>query len=414
MTHKPLANPVQKLCKVKSNAPYSTAHPVLSLEELEETLIYFSTSIYGKNTEEDILWDLAKNCISRLGFVDCVVYLLDEKRGVLVQKAALGPKNPKRYEILNPIEIPLGRGITGHVALTGKAEIISDTTKDSRYIVDDEARLSELCVPIKSDDRVLGLIDSEHPEKGFFKPQHLRILSAIASICSNKLQKVRAENQREEAQQLMNELKARALRAQLSPHFVFNALNAIQHFITADNKESAIRFLSLFSKLIRYHLGNYEKDVALLGKELDMLEWYLRLQQLRYEERFAYQLEKLPGLNAGRVYIPSLVLSSLMEFAVEQSMFHQAGLSRLFLTVSRNDKTVDLEVLYGPLHLGDLSEERMVNYREEFLPWDEQVRLLNRIKGYRIETDSKILPGDKASEYKVMIHLSLPVLNQDA
>ncbi len=398
---------------MKNNAHYSAGSAALSLEELEETLIYFSTSIFGKNTEEDILWDLAKNCISRLGFVDCVVYLLDEARGLLVQKAALGPKNPQRYEILDPMEIPLGQGITGHVALTGQAEIISDTSADPRYIVDDEARLSELCVPIKADGRVLGLIDSEHPEKGYFTAQHLRILTAIASICANKLQRVRAETGREEARQLMNELKARALRAQLSPHFVFNALNAIQHFITADNKEMAIRFLSLFSKLIRYHLNNYEKDVVLLGKELDMLEWYLRLQQLRYEERFGYRFERAPGLVDGQVYVPSLILASLMEFAVEQSMFHQAGMSRLFLSASLEGRCVKLDVLYGPIHLGSGPEERLVNYREEFLPWEEQVRLLNRIKGYEITTGSEILPGDNATEYKARIHLSLPILHPD-
>jgi putative methionine-R-sulfoxide reductase with GAF domain len=383
---------------------------ILSLEELEEVLIYFSTSLYGKNTEEDILWDLAKNCIARLGFADCVVYLLDENRGVLVQKAALGPKNPKRYEILNPIEIPLGQGITGHVAQTGVAEMIADTSQDPRYIVDDEVRFSELCVPIKADGQVLGLIDSEHPEKDFFTHQHLRVLSAIASICANKLQRVRAEKQREEAQQLMNDLKARALRAQLSPHFVFNALNAIQHFITSDNKESAIRFLSLFSKLIRYHLGNYEKDAVPIDKELEMLEWYLRLQELRYEERFSYTLEKNLGPNAGRVFIPSLVLSSLMEFAVEQSMFHQAGLSRLSLKARQNGEAFHLEVTYGPLYLGEYSPEKMVNYRDEFLPWDEQVRMLNRIKGYNIRTDSEILPGDKESESQVLIRLSLPII----
>jgi putative methionine-R-sulfoxide reductase with GAF domain len=383
------------------------------MEELEEVLIYFSTSMFGQNSEEDILWDLAKNCISRLGFVDCVVYLLDEERGVLVQKAALGPKNPQRYEILNPIEIPLGQGITGTVAQTGQAERIPDTTRDPRYIVDDEARLSELCVPIKADEEVLGLIDSEHPEKGYFTDQHLRVLTAIASICANKLQRVRAEKQREEAQQLMNDLKARALRAQLSPHFVFNALNAIQHFITADEKKSAIKFLSLFSKLIRYHLNNYEKDVALLEKELDMLEWYLQLQQLRYEGRFAYFFDRSGLRDTPHHYIPSLVLSSLMEFAVEQSMFHQAGLSKLNLQVEVRKQSMLLMVLYGPLHLQNVSETHMVNYRDEFLPWDEQVRLLNRLKGYRIETNSEILPGEQEGEHRVRIELILPLVNPE-
>jgi putative methionine-R-sulfoxide reductase with GAF domain len=389
----------------------SEAATPLSLEELEQILIYFSTSLYGQNSEEDILWDLARNCISRLGFVDCVIYLLDEERNVLIQTAALGPKNPKRYEILNPIEIKIGQGITGHVALTGIPERIDDTTRDPRYIVDDEARQSELCVPIIAEGKVIGLIDSEHPQKGFFTAQHLRILTAIASICSNKLLKVRAEKDREEARQLMNDLKARALRAQLSPHFVFNALNAIQHFITSDQKEKSIRFLSLFSKLIRYHLSNYEKDEALLEKDLEMLEWYLRLQQLRYEDRFSYRFERHLGPDSAHIVIPSLVLSSLMEFAVEQSMFHQAGLSKLFLTVTRQTDTVDLEVIYGPVHLEKDAASKAVNYREEFLPWDEQSHLLNRIKGYTIETGTEILPGEEPGSNRIRIQLSLPILS---
>lgn len=391
----------------------STAQPAaLSIEELEEILVYFSTSIYGNNTEEDILWDLAKNCISRLGFVDCVIYLLDESRGVLVQKAALGPKNPNRHEILHPIEIPLGKGITGSVAISGRAEIVPDTSQDPRYIVDDEVRLSELCVPIKEGERILGLIDSEHPEKNYFTGQHLRILSAIASICAHKLQRIRAEKQKEEAQQLMNELKARALRAQLSPHFVFNALNAIQHFITADNKTAAIRFLSLFSKLIRYHLSHYEKDVVSLEEELEMIEWYLRLQELRYEERFVYQLHKALGPNSSSIHIPSMVLSSIMEFAVEESVFHQKGLTRVVLSVKRKGDIIDLDLLYGPVNPQKATQERAVNYRKEFLPWDEQVRLLNRIKGYEIETSTKLMPGDNDADKKVALHLSLPILHQ--
>lgn len=383
----------------------------LSLEELEQILIYFSTSLYGQNSEQDILWDLAKNCIARLGFVDCVIYLLDEERNILIQAAALGPKNPKRYEILNPIEIKVGEGITGHVALTGEPELIHDTSLDQRYIVDDESRHSELCVPIMASGKVIGLIDSEHPEKGFFTTQHLRVLTAIASICANKLMKVRAQKAQEEARHLMNDLKARALRAQLSPHFVFNALNAIQHFISSDQKEKSLRFLSLFSKLIRYHLGNYEKDESQLEKELDMLEWYLRLQQLRYEERFEYRFDRHLGPESQHLIIPSLVLSSLMEFAVEQSMFHQAGLSRLHLTVTREAHTVKLEVIYGPVYLDLSPGSREVNYREAFLPWDEQARLLTRIKGYTIVSDTEILPGEEDGTHRIRIQLFLPILS---
>ena len=136
--------------------------------EIEMAINYFSVSLFNPNTVDEVLWDLAKNCISRLNFVDCVVYLKDKSGKRLIQKAAYGIKNPKDYEIYNPIEVEIGKGIVGSVAASGVAEIIADTSTDKRYIVDDEARLSEIAIPIKSGSEVFGVIDSEHPDKGFF------------------------------------------------------------------------------------------------------------------------------------------------------------------------------------------------------------------------------------------------------
>lgn len=164
--------------------------------EVEMAVNHFSTSLFNRNTVDEVLWDLAKNCISRLNFVDCVIYLKDESGKKLIQKAAYGIKNPKDYEIYNPIEIQIGNGIVGSVAASGTAEIINDTSKDERYIIDDAARLSEIAIPIKSGTEVLGVIDSEHPEKGFFNEKHQRILTTIASLCANKIERIRTEETR--------------------------------------------------------------------------------------------------------------------------------------------------------------------------------------------------------------------------
>jgi signal transduction histidine kinase/DNA-binding response OmpR family regulator len=168
-------------------------------KEIEKTINYFSTSLYGKNSEDEIFWDIAKNCIASLGFQDCVVYAIDDEKKRLIQKAAYGPKNPTAYEIANAIEIPIGKGIVGTVALTGVAEIIQDTTKDRRYITDDEPRFSEITVPIIYQGTVIGVIDCEHKEKNFFTQSHLNILNVIASFCSNKIIKARAEEEKVEA-----------------------------------------------------------------------------------------------------------------------------------------------------------------------------------------------------------------------
>ncbi|MEM9142039.1 MAG: diguanylate cyclase, partial [Bacteroidota bacterium] len=76
----------------------STLFPETSTNTFSDVLMYYCESLLGIEDETAILWDLAKNCISKLGFIDCVVYLLDEKRDVMIQKAAYGPKNPKNLE----------------------------------------------------------------------------------------------------------------------------------------------------------------------------------------------------------------------------------------------------------------------------------------------------------------------------
>ena len=66
--------------------------------ETEQAISYFTSSMSEQQTEEEILWDVAKNCIGRLHFEDCVIYMMDEKRNVFVQKAADGPKSPRQLE----------------------------------------------------------------------------------------------------------------------------------------------------------------------------------------------------------------------------------------------------------------------------------------------------------------------------
>ncbi|MEQ9442920.1 MAG: response regulator [Cyclobacteriaceae bacterium] len=169
-------------------------------QETDDTINYFAASLYGKNTVDEILWDMAKNCIARLGLVDCVIYLIDESRGVLVQKAAYGTKNPKDFDIKAPLEIPIGQGIVGSVVLTGQPDLVNDTSQDARYIVDEEERLSELAVPIKHQDKVIGVLDSEHPEKNFYTQYHQDALKTIVAICASKIAQAQADEETRKAE----------------------------------------------------------------------------------------------------------------------------------------------------------------------------------------------------------------------
>lgn len=156
-----------------------------------EVINAFSSRLLYVNTVDEAVWAVAKHAIAKLGFIDCIVYLIDEE-GYLVQRAAHGPKNPVDFDIENPIRLKIGEGICGHVAFTGKAEIIGDTSIDSRYTVDDDRRLSEITVPILSEGKVIGIIDSEHPDANYYTRQDLEILETIASMVSVKIDQARA------------------------------------------------------------------------------------------------------------------------------------------------------------------------------------------------------------------------------
>ncbi|NAS30988.1 helix-turn-helix domain-containing protein [Flavobacteriaceae bacterium R38] len=157
-----------------------------TLDEIK-AISFFSTSLYHKESTEEVLWDITKNVIHKLGFVDCVIYEFLPKKKILIQRAAYGRKNPFKTIIHNQISIKLGEGIVGHVAKNMKPELIKNTDNDTRYIIDDTKRYSELCVPIIINDKIFGVIDSEHPDIGFFTEKHLHLLTIIATLCAQKI-----------------------------------------------------------------------------------------------------------------------------------------------------------------------------------------------------------------------------------
>lgn len=152
-----------------------------------EIIEYFSRSIFRSNSADDILWDIAAQCISRLDFEDCVIYMLDDTESHWIQKAAYGPKNIDYRDIHKPVTLGISEGIVGAVGLSGQAEIIPDVRKDTRYVVDDAERLSEMAVPIICDGKVIGVIDSEHSKPHFYTRDHLKIIQNVANICGQKL-----------------------------------------------------------------------------------------------------------------------------------------------------------------------------------------------------------------------------------
>lgn len=147
----------------------------------------FAVSLIQIKSQEDLLWFVAKEVVGQLGFVDCVIYLLDPNDQTLVQQAAMGDKSPSGREIINPMRIPLGTGVTGRVASQAMPIIVGDLAKYPGYVEDMNPARSELCVPMLYNGEVLGVIDCEHPSPDNFSREHLELLTSVAAMTSTKL-----------------------------------------------------------------------------------------------------------------------------------------------------------------------------------------------------------------------------------
>ncbi|WP_299117773.1 ATP-binding protein [uncultured Winogradskyella sp.] len=202
--------------------------------EREQSLIIdmvndVAKALLGKMDIYEIAWEITNNIAEYLDTKDCIIYLVDNEQNTLEQIAAYGTKLTSDKQIKDKIALPIGDGIVGSVAKTGKAEIIGDTSKDNRYIVDDEIRFSEISVPIISDGKVIGVIDSEHHSKNYFTKEHLRTLKNIASLVAMQLKSAINLREREKV-----ELRNTALLDALGKSN--NELQEYAHIVSHDLK----------------------------------------------------------------------------------------------------------------------------------------------------------------------------------
>ena len=316
--------------------------------ELEQITNYFSTSLSGKKTTNEVLWDVAKNLIGRMNYEDCVIYLWNETKTKMVQKAAYGPKGLPELISESTFDVEPGQGIVGHVVQTRQPILLNDTRKDSRYRIDDAFRLSEVTVPIIHNNELLGVIDSEHSQLSYFSEQDVKILTTIATLLGNKLKQLESEQFLEAKQmELFNingqlaEARLSALQAQMNPHFVFNALNSIKRMILDGDNPLASRYLSKFAFMIRMTLEHSKELFVSLDDNIEYLKAYLDMEQLRFGESFTYDIVIEEGFDTAETLLPSMMLQPLVENAIWHGLAPSEKAKHLLLRFNRiNDKVV--------------------------------------------------------------------------
>jgi ligand-binding sensor domain-containing protein len=124
---------------------------------------------------------------------------------------------------------------------------------------------------------------------------------------------------------LIAELEIKALIAQMNPHFIFNCLTSIQELIMANKQEEAMHYLNQFSKLLRTVLNSSEKNFIPLELELTLLELYLELEAMRFDNQFHYKISVDEAIDPEEVNIPSFLIQPFVENALWHGLMHKKG-----------------------------------------------------------------------------------------
>ncbi|MEQ9465955.1 MAG: tetratricopeptide repeat protein [Ekhidna sp.] len=139
-------------------------------------------------------------------------------------------------------------------------------------------------------------------------------------------------SQKARIEEMNEELEKRMLRAQMNPHFIFNSLNSIQHFITANDKTAALSYLTKFSKLLRQVLESSIDVNVILEDEIKLLKIYVELEALRFDDSFSYEFIIDDKLDTYAHEIPILLVQPYIENAIIHGLIPKQGDKRLTIT----------------------------------------------------------------------------------
>jgi two-component system LytT family sensor kinase len=153
------------------------------------------------------------------------------------------------------------------------------------------------------------------------------------------------ERSRQEAQLAklrVASLQLRALRAQMNPHFLFNALNAIQGLITSSRNDEAETYLARFAKLMRHTLEYSDLEEVTLEQEVEFLNRYLDLnRKLRFRDRLNYQVVLPSGVDISDLMIPTMIVQPFVENAIEHGLRPRLeGTLRIEFQLSEDERTL--------------------------------------------------------------------------
>lgn len=333
---------------------------------LETLSTKMSEILSSKGELKELLWQVTQECVPLLELEECVIYLYDEQKNNLAQVAAYGSKGLETSEVIDPLSVDPGVGVVGRCFAEARTILVEETNNYPGYVIDDVARNSELSVPIISNGKAIGVIDSEHMMKGFFKERHTQAFQIIASFCGVKITDHKAKDSIRQAQIAKQETQKYKELDELKNKFITNISHDLKtplSLIKAPAMQIAnISENELVKKHSNYILKNAEHLLRVVNQLLQLNRVdkglnELYIEELDIEKLFAKVSDQYLGLaetenirftvkaDAVTLSTDSFRLEQIVHNLVHNAFRYTGKGGEIELTANRNEDSLQITVV---------------------------------------------------------------------
>ncbi|BEV04002.1 tetratricopeptide repeat-containing sensor histidine kinase [Chryseobacterium gambrini] len=268
---------------------------------------------------------------------------------------------------------------------------------DEKILEDTEQRIAQL-------EKEKQLKDELIRKKNVFNYSlifALIVLIGLIIFIFRTLKKVQIKNKK---------IALQSLRREMNPHFIFNSLNSVNHFIATNNELEANQYLTKFSKLMRGVMENSTEDFIPFQQELDLLQNYLALEKTRFADKFDYEIHVDESLNTQSLKVPGMLVQPFLENAIWHGLRYRTTKGFLNLRFEKENEQLKITVEDNGIGIEESKKQKTEHQKARkgrgMKNTLERIDLLNDLYKKEISCTVK----DKENNSGVLVILKLNVL----
>ncbi len=269
---------------------------------------------------------------------------------------------------------------------------------DNKILEDTEQRIAQL-------EKERALKDELIRKKNVFNYSligALVVLVGLIFFIFRTLKKVQIKNKK---------IALQSLRREMNPHFIFNSLNSVNHFIATNNELEANQYLTKFSKLMRGVMENSTEDFIPFQQELDLLQNYLALEKTRFADKFDYEIDVDESLNTQSLKVPGMLVQPFLENAVWHGLRYREDKGFLKVSFKKENEYLTITLEDNGIGIEESKKQKTQHQKNRegrgMKNTLERVALLNDL--YHQQIQCKIT--DKKEEQGVFVEITYKLIN---